>query len=370
MSIDMNIENKNLALPDKLSFQIIDWCIPFKRDSYDVNLYGVTRDGKSVMCKVTGFKPYFYVRAPLYLRKKDIEKYLLTLEQQLQDGIFKYRKRYVSRDDGTEQIIEADGLNFNDRERYKFEVVEKTDFWGFSTKDRFFVKVSVDTMGMFYEMRSIFETIKEEDNEWILYETDSNIPIYRFIHNKNIKPCGWLSVKTKSEDVDELDTNTICHYAFKVPYNLIKPLPNVNKIAPILIASFDIECTSSHGDFPMAIKDYKRLAQDLCENAAYVLNYSKSVAYIIKKAFSRDVILDESGNHKINRVHSKSNLSPQHLNSILYISNGIEGHLQNLIKNTKDYECQMIETTINRMLTKNLPGLYGDPIIQLCTTFH
>ena len=35
-------------------------------------------------------------------------------------------------------------------------------------------------------------------------------------------------------------------------------------ISPFTIASFDIECTSSHGDFPVAIKNYKKLAQDLC----------------------------------------------------------------------------------------------------------
>ena len=34
-------------------------------------------------------------------------------------------------------------------------------------------------------------------------------------------------------------------------------------IAPIIVASFDIECSSSHGDFPLAKKNYKKLAFEL-----------------------------------------------------------------------------------------------------------
>lgn len=32
-----------------------------------------------------------------------------------------------------------------------------------------------------------------------------------------------------------------------------------------MIASFDIECDSSHGDFPLAKKDYLKLARELVE---------------------------------------------------------------------------------------------------------
>ena len=35
-----------------------------------------------------------------------------------------------------------------------------------------------------------------------------------------------------------------------------------NDISPLVIASYDIECDSSHGDFPQAKKDYKKLAED------------------------------------------------------------------------------------------------------------
>ena len=40
-------------------------------------------------------------------------------------------------------------------------------------------------------------------------------------------------------------------------YNDIE-LIKINRVAPIMIASFDIECSSSHGDFPQAKKTYKK----------------------------------------------------------------------------------------------------------------
>ena len=45
-------------------------------------------------------------------------------------------------------------------------------------------------------------------------------------------------------------------------YNNVSPIDK-NDIHPFKIASFDIECDSSHGDFPVAIKDCKKLAMEL-----------------------------------------------------------------------------------------------------------
>ena len=38
---------------------------------------------------------------------------------------------------------------------------------------------------------------------------------------------------------------------------------NLDDISPYVIASFDIECDSSHGDFPQPTKDFKKLALEL-----------------------------------------------------------------------------------------------------------
>ena len=82
----------------------------------------------------------------------------------------------------------------------------------------------------------------------------------RRIQEVPYKPCGWIKVNNYTLD-DAPDT--ICDYNITVDWNDVNPI-EINKIAPLIIASFDIECSSSHGDFPVAIKNYKKLAQDLC----------------------------------------------------------------------------------------------------------
>ena len=80
---------------------------------------------------------------------------------------------------------------------------------------------------------------------------ESNIdPFLKYIHIQNIKPCGWVRI----EKYDIAEDTGRCNYNISVDGKNVIPL-DINKIAPILITSFDIECTSSHGDFPVAIKN-------------------------------------------------------------------------------------------------------------------
>ena len=48
-------------------------------------------------------------------------------------------------------------------------------------------------------------------------------------------------------------------------YNDIIPLPKKEDRVPLKIMSFDIEASSSHGDFPLPIKNYKKLAIDIID---------------------------------------------------------------------------------------------------------
>jgi hypothetical protein len=56
------------------------------------------------------------------------------------------------------------------------------------------------------------------------------------------------------------EKTTTCTYEFNCDIEDIVPLPQKETPVPYKIASFDIEASSSHGDFPVPIKDYKRMA--------------------------------------------------------------------------------------------------------------
>ena len=84
----------------------------------------------------------------------------------------------------------------------------------------------------------------------------------------------------------------------------------VNKIAPLLITSFDIECSSSHGDFPVAKKNYSKVAQDLALIAKLGYKYtSENIIEWLQTIYFEDAIIDRSKDIKINRVYSKNKLA-------------------------------------------------------------
>lgn len=95
-----------------------------------------------------------------------------------------------------------------------------------------------------------------------LYE--ANIPpLLRFFHIKEISPSGWVSLS----DEHKVYTNrTTCDYEYEVNYKKIVSLPNKETLVPYKICSFDIEASSSHGDFPLPKKNYKKLANQIVEH--------------------------------------------------------------------------------------------------------
>ena len=367
----MKNRTNDKELSGNLEFQIIDWFIPYakhqfyrdeySRNNYDINIYGTTANEESVMCVVEGFKPYFYVRAPLDLTKNQVKKRVSRLLELLETGCYKYRVKKFKR----EEYEERTGLSEKDYENLSIKTVKKKDFWGYSDTPRIFLKVITGTLNLFRNMQSIIETFDQKDggNKWILYEANMQ-PFIRFIHELEIKPSGWLSVDM--DNVKEINDDTNCNYSFIATCDQIQPV-KINTIAPMLIASFDIECTSSHGDFPMAIKDYKRLAQDFCENAEDLLD--ECLLTIIKTCFVKDVYVDGK---KINMLHAKTMPTPRHIKNISAEIEEIEKCLEKISNRTglKQHEIQEIECRINSILTKSLPPLYGDPIIQIGTTFH
>ena len=58
---------------------------------------------------------------------------------------------------------------------------------------------------------------------------------------------------------------TSCTYEIKCKYNNVISLIEKETVVPYKICSFDIEASSSHGDFPTAIKNYKKVAYDIVD---------------------------------------------------------------------------------------------------------
>lgn len=245
---------KPRPLNESLEIQIIDWVsndekklLEDDNDSDDeednykkkykkefiIRGYGLNEKGNSISIKVNGFKPYFYIKLPE--QEWDLDKYRKFLRY-IQSNVDDYAKDYILI---SNCIIE-----------------EKKEFYGFTNNKLFkFGKIVFENLSGMYcykkallDKTLIFEK-KKIKMQKLMYETKIT-PLLRFFHIQNIKPVGWIQIDKKKYSND-YSKNTRCNIEIEVNYENIKPL-NINKIGRLLVASFDIECTSIDGTFPQA----------------------------------------------------------------------------------------------------------------------
>jgi DNA polymerase elongation subunit (family B) len=268
-------------------------------------------------------------------------------------------------------------------------VVERKDFWGFTNNKLFrFIKVSVKSLKLYNNLKYYFKSLEKQGFK--AYESNID-PFLKYIHIQNIKPCGWVRI----EKYNIAEDSGRCNYNIGVDGKNVIPL-DINKIAPILITSFDIECTSSHGDFPVAIKNYSKVAQDLALVAKAGYEYTSDfIIYWLKNIYKKDIVIDEATDLKINRVYTKKKISSNYIdniptllkdkmNDIISILDKISasvkssgGDEENTEEAEDENEGNMTiaqlneeETKLAKILDNLLVPLEGDKIIQIGTTVH
>ena len=392
----MEFPRKSYEPLDKkpIEFQITDIYVPEGdrikekdfEEIYSMILFGVCDNGATISTKVNCFKPFFYIKPP-----EDWENYKDTLFEakvsELKNIIL--NDKYMASFNGNKyekKIIPNNMLSHFS----KIEIVEKKDFWGFTNNKLFrFIKVSVKSLKLFNNLKYYFKTLEKQGFK--AYESNID-PFLKYIHIQNIKPCGWVRIN-KYDIVDDISR---CDYNISVDGKNIIPVES-NKIAPILITSFDIECTSSHGDFPVAKKNYSKVAQDFALVAKAGYEYTgEFITYWIKSIYTQDVIIDEKTNLKINRVYAKNKINKDYIDripsllkdkmsDIIAILDKISASIKT--DSSNDEECNdnddndddtnmtiaqlnEEEAKLAKILDRLLAPLEGDKIIQIGTTVH
>jgi DNA polymerase delta subunit 1 len=373
---------------DILEFQITDIYVPesdrYKDkdpdELYSIIIYGTCENSATVCVTVNKFNPFFYIKPPESWEKLSDSSFNAKVDA-FKDNIMnsKYIAKYLN--SSYEKKIIPKNLESHLKD---ITIVRKKDFWGFTNNKIFrFIKVSVKSLKLFNNLKYYFKTLEKEDFK--LYESNID-PFLKYIHNQNIKPCSWVRIsKFKiGDDISRCDYNIIVNHTDVLPID-------VNKIAPILITSFDIECTSSHGDFPIAKKNYSKVAQDLALVAKAGYEYTSDfIIYWIQNIYTDEVIIDESIDLKINRVFTKNKIKENYISSIPKLLKPIMSEIISILdkisssvnkdlvdNNEEDDEINMTvgelnieESRLAKMLDKALIQLEGDKIIQIGTTVH
>ena len=97
-----------------------------------------------------------------------------------------------------------------------------------------------------------------ENHIFDLYEADIN-PICRFTDHSGVKGCGWVKIKNYTVPRSNF---TKCSIDIETSWKNIKPIER-DGLAKMVMAFYDIECDSSHGDFPQAHKSYTSIPREV-----------------------------------------------------------------------------------------------------------
>ena len=145
---------------------------------------------------------------------------------------------------------------------------------------------------------------------------------------------------------------TNCDESYTTSYKYVVPHDS-DSIGSVRICSFDIECNSSHGDFPLAVKDYTKVARQLvehftlCPDALFYKNTSGVRAQEIAQYLTEHVFVTTQ---RERRVYTKNKKIPKN-DHILQVATDVENILKPYAENAKLRERTQHKTKVVEKIT-------------------
>jgi DNA polymerase elongation subunit (family B) len=221
--------------------------------SFIIQMFGVNEIGKTCSILIEDFRPFFYVMVndSWTIQVKDV--FLADIKSKMG----KYYDNSI-----TECII-----------------IKRKKLYGFDGgKEHKFIKLEFNSLSAFNKAKNLWYSdyntghtlLKDGYN---FYNTNTRLyeanipPLLRFFHIKDISPSGWVALPKKKTVcfTNENVKKTKCDFEYSIGYKDVIALNNMETRVPYKIMSFDIEASSSHGDFPVPVKSYKKLTTNIIE---------------------------------------------------------------------------------------------------------
>ena len=248
-----------------------------KKKVFSIQMFGVNEQGKTACINVKEYTPFFYVKVGDAWTE---EEKILFVEQIAVD----IGEPHASAISSTHLIKQKKLYGFDGGKQYNFIQFNFSNETAMKkVKSLWYTTANAQAD---YRLNPNGYTDNETDTKTILYEAQIP-PLLRLFHIKEISPSGWIELpRNKTKTLDKFHKTTSCDYEFSIKYTDIIPLPLKETIVPYKICSFDIEASSSHGDFPLPVKNYKKLATAIIDVCAEHNNYaSEFIKHIVMSAF-------------------------------------------------------------------------------------
>ena len=231
-----------------------------KNKRFVIQAFGINSSNKTASIFIENFYPFFYIMV-----SED-------WDEQRKNEFMGHLKEIIG--------------NYYEDSIVECKLVKRHKLYGFDNKKLHnFIKISFTNTGAYNKLKKIFYDDKTSKSglfertlksEGYIYNDDSGItncylyeadipPLLKFFHEKQISPSGWIKMpSSKTRSVSNKTTN--CSYEYSINYEDIQHYKENEALVKYNICSFDIEASSSHGDFPIPIKNYKKLATNILEN--------------------------------------------------------------------------------------------------------
>ena len=282
-----------------------------------IQMFGVNERGETCCIYVQDFEPFFYLKVGDNWTNNHKNELIREIQSKLD-------KRFSGSIVSSELVDHHKLYGFAGGKKHKFVKINfKNTIAMNKTKGLWYTYVSDPKLGP-VEGKPAFGTGIRKRVQFIFKGVsidpyEGNIPpLLRYLHINNISPSGWVSFRTNRVINSAIKTTT-CKYEYIIPLKELVPMPDKETMVPYKICSFDIEASSSHGDFPLPIKSYKRLAFNLVD--AFI-KQSQFMDTAKGKILLQQVILSAFGYAKfddVDLVYPKRPQSKERIKSLIHI---------------------------------------------------
>jgi len=225
--------------------------------SFVIQSFGINEEGKTAAIYIEEYRPFFYVKVDS------------NWGQTKKNAFYNHLKAKVG--------------NFYADSIVECKLIERKKLYGYDAgKKHRFIEIKFANDKVFNKVKNLwYQNATNDDGSYErklitngyefdgcnVYLYEANIPpLLRFFHIREVSPSGWVALPiNKTLQITGSNKKTTCDYEFVVNYKNVIPLNNMEARVPYKILSFDIEASSSHGDFPVPIKSYKKLATNIVD---------------------------------------------------------------------------------------------------------
>ena len=318
-----------------------------------IQMFGLNEKGETCAIFVRDYQPFFYIKVGDEWSIPQKSAFISHLKEKV--GKFYH-----------DSILDVESKLIRRKKLYGFDGGKEHKFILIKFKN---VATMNKVKNMWFQVKAGKQVLRRDG--YIYFNTKTEIyeanipPILRFFHVHDISPSGWIGFETKRAKQlhgGRSIQSTTCKYEYELASRDIIPLNDKETIVPYKICSFDIEASSSHGDFPIPIKTYKKLATnivDVCDAVCRNTGASSGAEAMehITPALLRQLVFTAFGygganqHPDVDRVYTKIKVSEQRLATLFDV--WITYHIPDIKVNDALKDINTIEKMFEKISESN-----------------